>query len=144
MLVGPAIVGAIGPVRAPVQLVAAGVLVVLALRNQFGRHDPTAAPPRAIGRSYLTVLTFTLLNPITITYFATLTIGLPELAHDATSRLLFVAGAALASLSWQSVLAAAGASLRGRLPQRFGVVTTLFGTLVMLGFAVRIALQAVS
>ena len=90
------------------------------------------------------MLVFTLLDLITIAYFATLAIGLPELADAPAARLAFVLGAALASLSWQCVLAAAGASLRGRMPERFGIATTLFGTAIMLGFALRILSQALS
>lgn len=145
MLAGPALVAAIAPVLGPARLLAAAVLVVLAIRNLLTAREQAEAPaPARAGRSYATVLVFTLLNPITITYFATLAIGLPELARDLPARALFVAGAALASLSWQWVLAATGASLRGRVPERFEIAATVLGTAIMLGFALRIAAQALS
>ena len=145
MVAGPTLVAAIAPVVTPARIVAGLVLVFLAIRNlMHARAATDERPPTGAGRSYATVLVFTLLNPITITYFATLAIGLPELAGDAVARLLFVAGAALASLSWQSILAAIGASLKGRVPERFGIATTLFGTAIMLGFAIRILTQALS
>lgn len=145
MIAGPALVNAIAPVVTPARLVAGFVLVALALRNLLGaRRTVSATTPGHAGRSYATVLVFTLLNPITITYFATLAIGLPELSDDVVARALFVTGAALASLSWQSTLAAIGASLRGRITERFAVATTLVGTAIMLGFAVRIFTQALT
>lgn len=144
MLAGPTLVTAIAPAITPARLAAAVVLVALAIRSMLHARDAVASPPAAAGRSYTTVFVFTLLNPITITYFATLAIGLPELASDLTARALFVAGAALASLSWQSVLAATGASLRGRVPERFEVATSILGTLIMLGFAARILTQALT
>ena len=143
MVAGPALVAAIAPVVTPVRIVAGLVLVFLAIRNlTHARDTGHDRPPARAGRSYATVLVFTLLNPITITYFATLAIGLTELASDIPARAAFVVGAALASLSWQSILAAVGASLRGRVPERFGIATTLVGTVIMLGFALRILTQA--
>lgn len=145
MLAGPALVTALAPALTPARLAAGVVLIALAIRNVVhARDDVTSGAPGRAGRSYTTVLVFTLLNPITITYFATLTIGLPGLASDLGARALFVAGAAIASLSWQSVLAATGASLRGRVPERLGIATRVLGTLIMLGFAVRILSQALS
>lgn len=143
MVAGPTLVAAIAPVVTAARVLAGLVLVVLAIRNlMHARAASEERAPAGAGRSYATVLVFTLLNPITITYFATLAIGLPELAGDVAARLAFVVGAALASLSWQSVLAGIGASLRGRMPERFGIATTLFGTVIMLGFALRILTQA--
>lgn len=144
MLAGPALVTAIAPAITPARLAAAVVLVALAIRNIIHARDANAAAPAAAGRSYTTVFVFTLLNPITITYFATLAIGLPELASDLAARALFVAGAAIASLSWQSVLAATGASLRGRVPERFEIAASVIGTVIMLGFAARILSQALT
>lgn len=139
MMAGPAVAAAIGPVVTPARVLAGIVLVVLAVRNLMqGRAAGAERAPAGAGRSYATVLVFTLLNPITITYFATLAIGLTELAADPAARLLFVLGAAGASLSWQWILASVGASLRGRVPARFEIATTLFGTVIMLGFALRI------
>lgn len=145
MIAGPTLVAAIAPIVTPARVVAGLVLVFLAIRNLLhARAASEERAPAGAGRSYATVLVFTLLNPITITYFATLAIGLPELAGDPAARLLFVLGAAIASLSWQWILAAVGASLRGRVPERFGIATTLFGTVIMLGFALRILTQALS
>jgi arginine exporter protein ArgO len=58
--------------------------------------------------------------------------------------LLLAAGAFSGSLAWQQLLAVAGSLLRGRLSPRIQLITRLLGALMILGFAVRIALQALS
>src|SRR5512135_2572675 len=97
MIAGLTLVAAIAPIVTPARVVAGLVLVFLAIRHLLhARAASEERVPAGVGRSYATVLVFTLLNPITITYFATLAIGLPELAGDPAARLLFVLGAAIA------------------------------------------------
>jgi arginine exporter protein ArgO len=65
-------------------------------------------------RAYLGLLGLTILNPATIVYFGALVLG--RRADDgvsAAAEVLFVAGAFLASASWQLLLAGGG-SLVGR------------------------------
>ena len=106
-LAGPALVALIAPVLLPARLLAAGLLLVLALRQL--RSVDFAAPgrePAPAGRTYATVLALTLVNPATVIYFATLAVGLPAIATDLGARTLFVLGAVLASLSCAWLLAA--------------------------------------
>jgi arginine exporter protein ArgO len=135
VLGGAALAAAIAPVATPLRWVAAVVLVLLAAhtaRSAVGRKTPTTAggvgggpagrragaarvaPAVAnrttAGRAYLGVLGLTLLNPATIVYFAALVLGRGGTGGGGW----FVAGAFLASASWQLLIAGGGA-LVGRL-----------------------------
>jgi arginine exporter protein ArgO len=59
---------------------------------------------------------------------------------DLASRAAFVVGAFLASLSWQEVLALAGAMLHGRLTPRSQRITAIVSSFIILALAARIAL----
>lgn len=105
--------------------------------NQAARH-PSSAP-----RTYLAFLGLTLLNPMTVAYFAALVLGGGASGGrlaEPQARAAFVAGAGLASWSWQTMLAASGALLHGRISPRQRRLTGLVGNLVVLAFAVRILL----
>ncbi|HYK97936.1 MAG TPA: LysE family transporter, partial [Candidatus Acidoferrales bacterium] len=145
MLAGPALVALIAPVLRPARLVAAALLLILAVRGlratDLGTGDREPAAP---GRTYATVLGLTLLNPSTVIYFASLAVGLPAISAEPAARALFVVAATLASLSWQWLLAGAGASLHGRVPPRLGRVTAVGSALIIGGLAVRIAADALS
>lgn len=143
MLAGPTLVAAIAPVLAPARLVAAAVLLGLAVRGLRGAGLSTEArEPGPVGRTYATVLVLTLLNPATVIYFASLAIGLPAVSTEPAARALFAVAAALASLSWQWTLAAAGAALHGRMPGRLGVATNVASAAIIAGLAFKIASEA--
>lgn len=145
MAAGPALVALIAPVLLPARLIAAALLLVLAARQLRGvDFSGTAAAPAATGRTYATVLALTLLNPATVIYFASLTVGLPTISSDLSARALFVVGAALASLSWQWLLAAAGSALHGRVPARLAPVTGIASSAIIAGLALKIAIDALS
>ena len=134
-----------GPLRA-ISVVALLAIVVIRTRELLrdrGRDAGTSVErvdPSPV-RTYGTFLGLTLLNPVTITYFAALILGLQDDAlAGAGAKALFVAGAFAASASWQVLLIAAGAVLHHRLPERAQLVTGAIGNLVILGFAVRLAL----
>jgi arginine exporter protein ArgO len=92
--------------------------------------------------TYATFLGLTLLNPVTITYFAALILGLQDdVLSTATSKALFVVGAFVASASWQVLLIGAGAALHHRLPASTQLVAGFVGNLVILAFAVRLAFE---
>ena len=62
-------------------------------------------------------LALTSVNPATVAYFAALIAGLPAVASaPAEAKVVFVLAAGAASLSWQLVLGAAGATLHHKLP----------------------------
>src|SRR5439155_1457594 len=87
----------------------------------------------------LMFLGLTMLNPPTVIYFASLAIALPEVSADFASRAVFVLGAFLSSLSWQEVLAVAGASLHGRLTPRLQRITAVVSSVIILALAARVA-----
>ena len=133
-----------GPLRA-ISVVALLAIVVIRTRELLRdrRRDAGTSVERVDPspvRTYGAFLGLTLLNPVTITYFAALILGLQDDAlAGAGAKALFVAGAFAASASWQVLLIAAGAVLHRRLPERAQLVTGAIGNLVILGFAVRLA-----
>jgi threonine/homoserine/homoserine lactone efflux protein len=145
MLAGPALVALITPVLLPARLLAAALLLVLALRQLRSvdfTDNVTATSPAPIRRVYVNVLALTLLNPATVVYFATLAVGLPNIASDLAARALFAVGAALASLSWQWLLAGSGSALHGRVPPRLGRITGIASSAIIGALAVKIAIDA--
>jgi arginine exporter protein ArgO len=152
MLSGVALAALLAPWSAALRVAAVAVLVAIALRGLLelrrGASRPSGPPEadRGGGRlvaTYLIFLGLTLLNPMTVAYFAALILGLPELTEGPAERVAFVAGAFLASLSWQLLLAAFGALLHGRADERLRRATSLVGHLLVLGFAIRIGLESV-
>lgn len=93
-------------------------------------------------RLFVTVGALTLVNPVTVIYFAAL-VGSSTLAVDAApaERIVFVLAAFAASLSWQLLLTTAG-SLVGRvLTGPTGArITALVGGALVIALAVRAAL----
>jgi threonine/homoserine/homoserine lactone efflux protein len=149
---GTAIAGLIDPIAVPLGWVSVVALLAIALYGLWSvrRSGAEAAATRAeeaAGRSlrptFLRFYGLTMLNPVTVTYFAALILGLPAagLASGAAERLAFVGGVALASASWQLVLAGAAGILHRRADERVQVATAILGNLIVLGFGVRIALD---
>jgi len=139
---------AVAVVVAPwvVLLRAAAVVVLLAIAARGVRAALATAAPRADERAadglrstYLRLLGLTILNPMTVIYFAALVLALPVLEGGPLARPAFAVGAFTASLSWQLLLAAAGAVGHRRLPPRFRVWLSLVGNGVIVAFALLIA-----
>lgn len=83
-------------------------------------------------------LALTIFNPLTIVYFSIIILG--GGVEDITRPIegfVFVAGAALASLSWQTLLAGIGAFAHERMTPRFRMVASLFGYIVVIGFGLK-------
>ena len=143
---GVALGAAIEPYEAPLRLAAGVVLLLIAARGLATMMTgPLEAPgatetARAAVATYLRFVGLTLLNPMTIIYFAALMLGLPEIGSGVEQKTAFVVGAFGASLSWQLLLAAVGALAHRRLPARFQIGVSLVGNVVIAAFAVRIAL----
>jgi arginine exporter protein ArgO len=148
VVVGGAVTSALTAVLLPMRLAAAAALLYLAVRAimRLGRTDVSldSGDLRPAARTYLLFLGLTLLNPATVAYFVTLAVGLPEIAHDAASRIAFAVGAALASLSWQTLLAAVGAALHARLTRRIELATALLSSAILIAFALKIAADALA
>lgn len=147
-IAGTAAAGLVAPVERPARLVAGAVLIGLAcwdLRRL--RHPPTPsdappAPPPEPTRLYAGVLGLTLANPTTLVYFASLVVGLRgDVLDGPGDRLVFVAAAFAASLSWQWLLAGAGALLHGRLTPGVERATTLVGSGTVALLGLRMALR---
>ncbi len=144
MAAGPALVALIRPALTPARLVAAGLLLVLAARGLAQAESAEGArEPATARRTYATLVGLTLVNPASVIYFASLAVGLPAVQSELPARAAFVAGATLASLSWQSLLAAAGSALHGRVPARLRVVTSVVSAAIIAGLALKIAADAI-
>jgi arginine exporter protein ArgO len=147
VIVGGAATSLIVQYEAPFKLIAGVVLVGLAIRGFAGlrsTHDPDAEHTRlarhTAKRTYATFLGLTLLNPVTIAYFAALMVGLPSLT-GAAERVAFAVGAFIASVSWQMVLAAFGAFLGRGSNRRIRVLSAIVGNLIVLAFGLLILSQ---
>jgi threonine/homoserine/homoserine lactone efflux protein len=141
MLFGAAASALLGPILPAARLVAGAALAIIALRGllavpQLIERESGGAGP---GSTYLLFLGLTMLNPPTVIYFVSLAIALPEVSADFASRAAFVVGAFLSSLSWQEVLALAGAILHGRLTPRLQRITAVVSSLIILALAARVA-----
>ena len=141
MLFGAAASVFLAPILPAARLVAGAALAVIAVRGMLAvpqsmEGESGKARP---GNTYLLFLGLTMLNPPTVIYFVSLAIALPEVSADLTSRAAFVAGAFLASLSWQEVLALVGAMLHGRLTPGLQRITAVVSSLIILALAARVA-----
>ncbi|HEY0697524.1 MAG TPA: LysE family transporter [Micromonospora sp.] len=119
---GAALAGPVVPVAGPLRVLAAVVLLVLAGHGAWRALRPTSPGPAPVGlgglsrpgRAFLGVLALTLLNPLTVVYFAALVMGRRDAAElSPPAAGLFTLGAFLASASWQ-LLVAGGGTLVGR------------------------------
>jgi threonine/homoserine/homoserine lactone efflux protein len=152
VIAGAAAVQLLGPLQDPLRLAAGAVLIVIAGRGLLALRTPReAGPPRRTidggrrhRRTFALLLGLTLLNPVTVVYFAALVLGLPQLPGPVEQG-AFVAAVFLASLSWQSLLAGLGALLgRGSSAHRLRRPTTLLGSLIILGFGLWVIWQALA
>ena len=137
MLFGAAASQTLAPFLPAIRIIAALVLAGIAIRGVIAA--PTETAERQRGPTYLVFLGLTLLNPPTILYFVSLALALPEVSADLSARAAFVAGAVLASLSWQELLAVVGGLLHGRLTPRLQRATAIVSGVIILALAVRIA-----
>ena len=138
VLGGAALAGLVAPIATPLRWVAAVVLLALAghtawaaLRRRSATDRESARTATAV-QAYAGILGLTLLNPATVVYFAALVLG----RGGAGGGGWFVAGAFLASASWQLLVAASGA-LAGRLltGERAQLITSLISSAVIAALA---------
>lgn len=142
---GVALADVIGDIGEPFRWVSASALVVIAVLGLYhARKAPASATVDArirteYVRTYFKFLGLTVINPMTVIYFTAIVLGL-GLADGLTfgQGILFVTGAFLASLSWQTLLAGIGSFAGNRLPRRFQVGAVVLGNLVVLAMAVLI------
>ncbi|KAB1913637.1 LysE family transporter [Micromonospora sp. AMSO31t] len=144
---GAGLAGLIAPVAGPLRVVAALVLLGLAghglwrtwsaRRTREVAEAPVGRGLNSPGRAYAALLGLTLLNPATVLYFAALVLGRQDTADaDAATAALFVAGAFLASASWQLVVAGGGTMVgRALAGPRGRLVTGLVSSALIAGLA---------
>ncbi len=142
---GGIIADALAPIAGVLRVASGLALVAMGLwgflRNR--RTAPPVAPaarPREAGdvRTYIQFIGLTIVNPMTVAYFAAFVLGrgADELSRwDA--RAAFVAGFALASFSWQTLLAAFGAVTHRFLPPRTQRVVSAIGNLLVAALGAR-------
>lgn len=142
-IAGTAVASAITPYSSIVRMLSALFLIALGLwglgkivrPTQSGKTRPQS--PSNLFKTYTTIFALTSLNPITVAYFSALILRKnPDEALYAGELLLFILGAGIASLSWQSFLAVAGYSLEKKFSANFQNVVTVIGNVVILGFGV--------
>lgn len=145
VLVGGAVAGAVESFQDTLRIVSAIVLLGIAahllwgaLRRRSPAPEQTQVAVTGVVPTYLRFVGLTILNPATITYFVALVVGLDRGDATAADKALFVAGAFLASLSWQLWLVALGAFLHKRIPEGVRWVFGATGAVVVAGFAVRL------
>ncbi|MFJ9797915.1 LysE family transporter [Streptomyces sp. NPDC101145] len=147
---GSVLVPLLAPVMGPLRWVSVLVLVGLAVKGTLsavGRYragpGSGAGPDRGDfgpGRAYLAFLGITLLNPMTIVYFAALVIGGGSAGlGSASERALFVVAAFAASTGWQLFLAGGGALLGHALTgERGRLATALVSSALIAGLALHL------
>jgi arginine exporter protein ArgO len=100
-------------------------------------------PPSGTGwHRFGLFLGLTAINPATLVYFAAITVGLAHLLQSPLASGLFVAGVGTASVSWQLVVVAAGALMRGRLTPRARRLTAVIGNLIVAALGVATLISA--
>ncbi|MGI5148859.1 LysE family transporter [Plantactinospora sp. CA-294935] len=152
VLGGAALAGLIEPIAEPLRWVAVGVLLLLAGTGAWGavrhRTDPgrAARTDRSLGtplRAYGGLLALTLLNPMTILYFAALVLGRRAGTDwSGGAEAAFALAAFVASASWQ-LLVASGGSLIGRVLSgpRGRLGTALVSSALIAALAVHLLLR---
>jgi arginine exporter protein ArgO len=146
---GAALAGAIASVEGPLRILSGVVLIAIALVGLYrARRPQTATTPSdtagdaALGRTYGRFLALTIINPATVAYFAAVVIGLGIVSDMALADgLLFISGAFLASLSWQTLLAGLGSLAGVKLTSRTTTLISVGGNLLILGFGMAILLR---
>lgn len=144
---GTFLISILSPFASILRVVSALGLIVLGawLLYRGRKLSGSEHKPRVTGSScpqaYGMVLGLTLLNPVTVTYFTTLILGIGAgFSHSAIDAILFVSGAFLSSLSWQSLIASISGLAHKRLSVRAQAVTFAAGNLVIIALGVAILL----
>lgn len=143
-IAGVFIAEALEPAADGFRIVGAVVLMAIAVLGvlRARKSERATAPERgSLPGTYAGFVGLTLINPLTIVYFTALILGLDdETLVSAAGKGAFVAGAFLASLSWQLHLAGGGGLLHRQLTPRARLATAILGNLIVFGLAVRLLL----
>jgi arginine exporter protein ArgO len=134
------------PLRAisAVSLIGFGMYLLYRGRKRQDEKHFEVHPASSV-QTYCTFLGLTLLNPLTVTYFTALILGLSAgTTSSSIEVLLFVMGAFCASLSWQTLLAGLSGLGHKRLPPKLQSATSIvgnsmviiLGVLILVGFSI--------
>jgi threonine/homoserine/homoserine lactone efflux protein len=147
-IAGTAVASEIAPYSNSVRLLSAFFLIALGLWGLRKIVRPTPSEKihfksaANLFKTYITFFALTALNPITVAYFTALILRKnPDEALHSGELLLFILGAGIASLSWQSFLAAIGFNLEKKFSANFQKVVSVIGNVVILGFGVNTILH---
>lgn len=145
---GAALAEIIAPLEVPLRILSGMVLIGLggwglwklraSLRARVQNDPPQVDTAHGGLRTYQQFLALTLLNPATIAYFASLILGGGASVSTALERVLFVLGAWLSSLSWQTLLAVFGALAHRRLSPRMQAAVSILGNVMIIGLGANI------
>jgi arginine exporter protein ArgO len=146
---GATLAASIASIQEPLRWISAAILVAIAVvglrRTGAESVAAEAVPPSRAeyAGTYARFLGLTIVNPLTVVYFATIVLG-TGLASGLTAAqgVTFALGAFLASLSWQTLLAASGGITRHKLPQRFHARLSVAGNLLVLAMAGLLLIRA--
>ncbi|MGA2972193.1 MAG: LysE family transporter [Candidatus Bathyarchaeia archaeon] len=127
-------------VGSAIGLIAMGAWLLYHARNPSDRTPKLGLRATSCAKTYGMVLGLTLLNPVTVTYFTTLILGMEGFCPSSVSAILFVSGAFIASLSWQTLLASISGIAHKHLSAKLQLATFAVGNFVVIGLGVMILL----
>jgi arginine exporter protein ArgO len=125
-------------------LIAMGAWLLYHGRNPTDCKHKLGLRTTSCPQTYGMILGLTLLNPVTVTYFTTyfttLILGMGGFAPSSICAILFISGAFIASLSWQSLLASISGIAHKHLSAKLQLATFAIGNFVVIGLGVAILL----
>jgi threonine/homoserine/homoserine lactone efflux protein len=145
---GAALSTALAPLSIAMRLIGGAALVIIGvwgLRKNADEPPVRDAPPDAQRplRTYMSFIGITLLNPLTIVYFTAFILGRGNPSGvTLLAGTAFVFGAGLASLSWQTLLAALGGVAGRRITPRFRAVAIFAGNVLVCAMGLRLLILA--
>jgi arginine exporter protein ArgO len=138
-LAGTLLVSVLTPFASILRTLSALGLIAIGVGLLYRGRDPSERDRKSrfgtfgCPQTYGLVLGLTLLNPVTVVYFTTLILGTgTDFSKTPASAILFISGAFIASLSWQSFLATVSGIAHRNVTPKVQVVTFAIGNLVII------------
>jgi len=145
VVTGTALTGLLTPIAPLIRLFSGLLLLAMGiwglwrgLKQTYG--DNNTVEVCGTLRMFGQFLGLTIVNPLTIVYFAALILGNGPTALTLMDRTTFIMGVGIASLSWQTLLAGIGTVGHHRLSPGFQVVAIIIGNVVVILLGLRILL----